>query len=304
MTGCPVVIPAAYAATHHEVFGDDRWLADLPALAEQQLTAWDLRPDGPPRHGMVALVLPVRRADGTPAVLKLQPVTPDTAGEPLGLRAWDGNGAVRMLAHDPGSGSMLLERLGPTALSSAADDDAAVGVLAGLLARLHATPAPPGVRELGTIAAAMVRETPQACAQLSDAEARVLRRCADIVTDLVDEPGDRLLHWDLHYDNVLAAQREPWLAIDPQPLVGDPGFDLLPALDNRWEQAVATGDLPAALRRRLAILTEVLGLDRRRAVGWSLARVLQNCLWDVEDGHPRLNAVQTTIAETLLPLAP
>ncbi|KAA5834248.1 aminoglycoside phosphotransferase family protein [Saccharopolyspora hirsuta] len=304
MTDSAVVVPESYAATHREIFGDGRWLTDLPALAERQLAAWDLRPDGAPQHGMVALVLPVLRADGTRAVLKLQPVTPDTAGEPLGLRAWDGRGAVRLLAHDPDSGSMLLERLGQTALSSVDDDDAAVGVLAGLLQRLHATPAPPGVRDLGAIAAAMVRDTPRACAQLTDEEGRLLRRCADIVTDLLDEPGDRLLHWDLHYDNVLAGAREPWLAIDPQPLIGDPGFDLLPALDNRWEQMVATGDLPAALRRRFAILTEVLGLDRRRAVGWSLARVLQNCLWDVEDGHPRLNPVQTTIADTLLPLGP
>ncbi|MDA3645475.1 aminoglycoside phosphotransferase family protein [Saccharopolyspora indica] len=303
MTGPAVVIPAEYAATHHDIFGDGPWLTDLPALAEQRLQAWDLRLDGEPRHGMVALVLPVLRADGTPAVLKLQPVTSDTSGEPLVLRAWDGRGAVRMLEHDPGSGSMLLERLGP-ALSSVDDDDAAVGVIAGLLTRLHAVPAPAGVRALGDIASAMVRETPQACARLEAGEAALLRRCADVVTDLLAEPGDRLLHWDLHYDNVLAGGREPWLAIDPQPLIGDPGFDLLPALDNRWEQMVATGDLPAALRRRFAILTDVLGLDRRRAVGWSLGRVLQNCLWDVEDGETRLNPVQTTIAETLLPLGP
>lgn len=303
MTSPAVVVPAEYAATHHDIFGDGPWLTDLPALAEQRLRAWDLRLDGPPRHGMVALVFPVLRADGTPAVLKLQPITSDTAGEPLGLRAWAGRGAVRMLEHDADSGSMLLERLGP-ALSGVDDDDAAVGVIAGLLARLHAVPAPAGVRGLGDIASAMVHDTPQACEKLEPGQARLLRRCADVVADLLAEPGDRLLHWDLHYDNVLAGGREPWLAIDPQPLTGDPGFDLLPALDNRWEQMVATGNLPAALLRRFAILTETLGLDRRRAVGWSLGRVLQNCLWDVEDGETRLNPVQITIAETLLPLGP
>jgi streptomycin 6-kinase len=41
------------------------------------------------------------------------------------------------------------------------------------------------------------------------------------VAELADEPGDRMLHWDLHYDNVLTAQREPWIAIDPEPLIGE-----------------------------------------------------------------------------------
>jgi streptomycin 6-kinase len=33
-----------------------------------------------------------------------------------------------------------------------------------------------------------------------------------------------LLHQDLHADNVLAAQREPWLTIDPKPLSGEREF--------------------------------------------------------------------------------
>ncbi|CAM5557026.1 aminoglycoside phosphotransferase family protein [Streptomyces violaceorubidus] len=96
--------------------------------------------------------------------------------------------------------------------------------------------------------------------------------------EVADEPGDRLLHWDLHYENVLAADRAPWLAIDPKPLAGDPGFDLLPALDNRYD--------PAETRWRFDAMTDVLGLDRERAGAWSLGRVLQNSLWNVEDGDP------------------
>src|SRR5437660_1452079 len=77
-----------------------------------------------------------------------------------------------------------------------------------------------------------------------------LRRWAAATAEVAGEAGDRLLHWDLHFENVLAAEREPWLAIDPKPLVGDPGFDVLPALGNRWEEAVATGDPARAIRRR------------------------------------------------------
>lgn len=55
-----------------------------------------------------------------------------------------------------------------------------------------------------------------------------------------------------------------------------------------------------AVRRRFEVMTEVLGLDRERARGWTLARVLQNALWDVEDGETALDPVQTAIARALL----
>ncbi|MER7155428.1 aminoglycoside phosphotransferase family protein, partial [Streptomyces lydicus] len=132
------------------------------------------------------------------------------------------------------------------------------------------------------------------------AEQRLVRTCASAVAELVGEPGDRLLHWDLHYDNVLAGEREPWLAIDPEPLAGDPGFELLPALHNRWAEVVATGDVERAVLRRFDLLTEALGLDRRRASGWTLGRVLQNALWDIEDGKIHLEPAQIAIAGALL----
>ncbi|WP_073489732.1 aminoglycoside phosphotransferase family protein [Streptoalloteichus hindustanus] len=290
----------------HNATWDPAWISKLPDLAASFLERWELRPDGPGAHGMIALVLPVVRADGTPAALKLQPVTEDNVDEPLALRTWNGQGAVRLLDHDPETGTMLLERLdGQRSLSSVPDDMAALQILAELLARLVATPAPRGVRTLDGIARGMLDHLPRALPALPDPGHReLLRTCAAAVRELVGEPGDRLLHWDLHYDNVLASPpssgREPWLAIDPQPISGDPAFELLPALDNRWEEVVATGDVARAVRRRFDLVTEVLDLDRRRAVGWTLGRVLQNCLWDVEDGHTALNPVQVAIAEAVL----
>jgi streptomycin 6-kinase len=80
----------------------------------------------------------------------------------------------------------------------------------------------------------MLEEVPRAVGSLADpADRQVLQGWAAVVAELVAEPGDQLLHWDLHYENVLAGEREPWLAIDPEPLAGDPGFDLWPALDSR-----------------------------------------------------------------------
>ncbi|MFF2009492.1 aminoglycoside phosphotransferase family protein [Streptomyces sp. NPDC058195] len=300
----PIDVPAAFVASYGVNGGESgrAWLSALPELGAEFLDRWALRPDGPPAHGMASLVLPVTRADGTPAVLKLQQITEDNAGAAAGLRVWNGDGVVRLLDHDAESGTMLLERLDAARpLSVVADDVAAVQILAELMARLVAVAAPPGFRTLAEVAGALVDGTPRAVPMLHDrAEQQLLRTCALAVSDLLPEPGDRLLHWDLHFDNVLAGEREPWLVIDPEPLSGDPGFELLPALSNRWAEAEATGGVTGTVLRRFDQLTEVLGLDRQRATGWTLGRILQNALWDVEDGKRALDPAQTAIAGALL----
>jgi streptomycin 6-kinase len=132
-----------------------------------------------------------------------------------------------------------------------------------------------------------------------------MEACASALEEVLPEAGDRVLHGDLHYFNILAPHpadpREPWLAIDPKPLAGDPGFDLLPALHNRWVGAVFTGDVPRAIRRRFDLMTDILGLDRKRATAWTLARVLQYALWDVEhDDTIWHTEPDRAIAQTLL----
>ncbi|MEU6986862.1 aminoglycoside phosphotransferase family protein [Streptomyces sp. NPDC046324] len=273
------------------------FVAALPGRAREFLDRWGLRVTGPSMYGVASLVLPVTRgADGVRAALKMQLLDEESAGEAAALRVWGGSGAVRLLAEDPGTGTLLLERLDEGRHLSTLDDPReAVRILADLLARLVAVPAPEGLRGLGDIAARMVAETPGAAARLGAEDAALLRDCAAAVREVMGEPGDRLLHWDMHYDNVLAAEREPWLAIDPKPLAGDPGFDLLPALTDLWEADPAAGTL-----WRFDLLTERLGLDRGRALAWTLGRVLQNGLWDVEDGEAALDPDQVSIARTLL----
>ncbi|UNO42911.1 aminoglycoside phosphotransferase family protein [Streptomyces sp. MST-110588] len=302
-TSASIDVPDTFVTSYGTQGAEARaWLAALPRLGGDFLERWELRPDGPAAHGMASLVLPVRRADGTPAVLKLQQPREETADATTGLKAWQGEGVVRLLRYDEESGTQLLERLDASrTLASLTDDREATRILAGLLARLTAVPAPEGLRRLSDIAAAMLEEVPRAVPALRDpAEQRLVHTCASAVAELLDEPGDRLLHWDLHHDNVLAGEREPWLAIDPEPLAGDPGFDLWPALDGRWDAVVATGDVQRAVLRRFDLLTEAIGADRRRAAGWTLGRVLQNALWDIEDGKNALEPSQVATATALL----
>ena len=98
---------------------------------------------------------------------------------------------------------------------------------------------------------------------------------------------------------MLAAEREPWLAIDPKPLVGSPAFDVLPALTNRWAEAVATGDPARAIRRRYDLMVDELGLDRHSARAWTYARLLQNAIWQAEDGDTAIDPPQILIGEAI-----
>ncbi|MFF1601095.1 aminoglycoside phosphotransferase family protein [Streptomyces mirabilis] len=310
--GSVIDVPVGLAASQDKYNGaaGRAFVAGLPERAAHFLERWELRLDGPSMHGVTALVLPVLRADGTPAVLKLQLLDEESAGEPAALRVWDGGAAVRLLAHDEATCTLLLERLDQTRmLTHLPDTREAALVVARLLARLTAVPAPEGMRRLGDIAGAMLERVPGALKLIADkAERRLVEDCAAAVREVATEPGDRLLHWDLHYDNVLQDLRDlrdpdglqdgdarsvgrgPWVAIDPKPLAGDPGFDLCPALGNRFE--------PAEIRWRFDAMTDVMGLDRERARAWTLGRVLQNTLWDIEDGRP-LEAVQLEIARRL-----
>lgn len=297
-------IPDALIATQSAHNGDAgrAFLAALPGRAADFLERWGLRRDGDALYGVCALVLPVvREADGCPAVLKLQPVDAETAGEPVALRLWGeaSAGAVRLLEHDAVTGTMLLERLDAhRPLSAVADPREAVRVVAELLAGLTAVrpPAASGLRGLGEAAARMVAAAPDVARALADeGERRLVLDCAAAVREVAGEPGDRLLHWDLHFGNVLArpgAGTRRWVAIDPKPLVGDPGFELLPALTDRFD---ADG-----VGWRFDLLTEALGLDRGRAAAWTLGRVLQNACWGVESGGRRPAAEQVAIARELL----
>ncbi len=137
-------LPEALVASYHRSGeAGSAWIAGLPHLVTEALERWGVAPDGPVASGEASLVLPVRDADGRQAVLKLQMPKEESEAAIAGLTAWNGQGIVRLLDHDPTTTTMLLERLDASrTLNQAKDDDAAMGVLAGILARLHAAPAP------------------------------------------------------------------------------------------------------------------------------------------------------------------
>ncbi|HEY3515160.1 aminoglycoside phosphotransferase family protein [Kribbella karoonensis] len=293
-----IEIPAKLIRNHREKASD--WLDSLPGAVERYVGEWDLTVDGDVLSGEASLIVPAVRRDGTAAMLKLQSVNDESESEALALRTWNHDDVVEVYEDDPETSTLLLERLEPRTLDDLPDDVEATRILAELLTHLMAVPAPPGIRRLADIAGQMLADAPAIIPLLADpAERALARRLADRMAEALPEPGDRLLHWDLHYYNVMAAKRQPWLVIDPKPLAGDPAFELMPAVWNRWDDLVATGDLSRAIRYRFDLMLDVTGIERERALAWTAGRILQNVLWFTEDGDTRIEAELKAVADAL-----
>jgi streptomycin 6-kinase len=230
-----------------------------------------LRPDGSATHGHRALVLPVRTSDGAPAVLKISFPDAESEHDHLVLRRWGGSGAVRLLRADPRHRTVLLERLRPQHLGIQ-PDVTACEVVAGLYRRLH-VPALPQLRSLTSYVERWARDF-DALPRNAPIPRRLVEQAASLTRDLTADPAGAsvVLHGDLHYERVLAADREPWLAIAPRPLKGDPHYELAPMLWNRWDEL--SGRIRDGVRTRLRTLVDVAGLDEERARAWTIVRVV------------------------------
>ena len=278
------------------------WLESVPDAVRAAGERWSLTldlPDAAPAwHGNCALVVPVRCDDGTPAVLKSTWPHPEATHEGLALSTWAGRGAVRLLATD-GAWTHLLERLDPGRDLLREPIDEAVGVVGDLLAVLHRAPAPGVLTPLSHQLERLV-ERWQHLAAPGPLPRRLLERALGLARDLLREPRDgSLLHCDLHFTNVLAGGREPWLAIDPKPYSGDPAYEVAPLLWNRFSEVVDSARPGDALQRRLDLVCERAGIDVERARAWSLVREVQNVLWAHETAQADELATHLALAELL-----
>lgn len=266
------------AASRGPDWGD--WLDRLPRLVRDLSDEWDLVADGASMSGYCSLVVPVRTGGGEAAALKITwDGDEESLHEPLALQRWHGDGAVRLLRADPHRRAMLLERLHPQDLGDQWDLEACE-IVAGLYGRLHV----PALPQLRSLASYVERWTAPLAGLPRDAPIprRLVEQTRSLVPDLLADQSDlRIVHGDLHYANVLASEREPWLAIDPKPMAGDPHYEPAPMLWNRWDELA--GDVRGGLRRRFHTIVDAAGLDEDRARDWVVVRMVHNANWSIED---------------------
>ena len=231
----------------------ERWRAGAPRIADEIAEEWGLTLGEPYTPAFCGHVVRATAADGTPAVLKVFFPDHESFQEPDALERWDGDGAIRLLARDDERCALLVERCEPgTFLSESA---VALDVLIGLLPRLWKSG--DGFHTLEDEAAMWIER---------DLDGRV----AGLARELASSQGEQvLLHQDLHGDNVLAAEREPWLVIDPKPLAGEREFAVAPIV-----RSTELGHSKREVLYRLHRLCDELDLDRERACGWTIVQTL------------------------------
>ncbi|MFJ2238943.1 aminoglycoside phosphotransferase family protein [Streptomyces sp. NPDC087859] len=254
----------------------DGWLEKLPEAARQAVA---LRESTVERvqvpGGRSSLVVLVRRSDGTPAVLKLAPPRSRPEAERAALAHWGGLGAVQLLDEPVTEGVLLLERLHPDVSVRSLPEAKALLEAAGTLRRLWVEP--PGDRVFETVAERTGRQAEAmragAGADVADLVSAALTAREEL---LVAPPESRLLHGTFRQSKVLAAERTPWLAVGPDPVVGECAFDLARLVRDRVEDLIAQPSGAAITRRRIKRLAESLDVDQERLRGWTLFRAVES----------------------------
>jgi streptomycin 6-kinase len=276
-----VEIPQAFAAGIANEFGEPgrAWLQQLPGLVAELCARWGLSIDGAPMHGYLGLVIPVTRHHERCA-LKVSWTDDSSAYEIQALTAWNGRGAVRLLEADLERRAMLLERLESRRSLEDLPIGQAAPIAGQLLCRL-AIPAPSSVPLLSDVARRIADELIDRWEQLGRPIPRALVDATrDRAIQLGPAAGSLMVNWDLHYGNVLAGEREPWLAIDPKIVVGDPEFGLAQLLWTRLEDLERAG----ALSYFFHLLVDQASLDVALARSWTLVRCVDYWLWALSIG--------------------
>lgn len=278
---------AAFARTVLDVHGKagQEWLNGLPALLIDYAQRWSLKLL-PPFALSYHYVAPAIRADGSPAVLKAGVPSADRNCEILALELCSGNGMARVLEADAEQGVILVERLLPGTPLASLEDDAQATLIAAQVMRHVWRPLPAhhpfasvnkwakGLERLRHTYDGGTGPLPPSLVDLAE------RLFEELLASTV-EPV--LLHGDLHHFNILAAERQPWLAIDPQGVAGEPAYEVGALLRNPFPQLPPPDELTRIQARRVEQLAEVLGFDTERLFGWGIAQAVLSAWWSIED---------------------
>ena len=276
------------------------WLERLPEVLADCERRWNIT-IGPPFNLSFNYVAPAVRADGTQVVVKVCSMTDEFPQQPEALRLVDGHGMVQLLEVDTTEEIMLLERLLPgTMLLELEDDEVSTSIAASIMQKIW-RPVPEnhpfktiqqwgkGFERLRQAYDGGTGPFPQALVERAETLYRELSAS-------MAEPV--LLHGDLHHENILSAEREPWLAIDPKGVVGEAVYETGAWLRNPMPQLLDMPYPERILARRIDQFSEILGFERARIRDWALAQAMLSAWWSMEDSG-ELSVFAITCAELL-----
>lgn len=300
-------LPHKFVQSIRNTFGEEgkQWLESFPALLKEAASRWgltDIQPVSNLSYNFVAFATKPRPApfalEGESLVLKLGVPNRELTSEIAALRLYAGRGACRLLDADAEKGMLLLERLQPgRTLAALADDDRATRIAAEVMkhlwersndfSRSHTTEVVTtnfivledwfeGFRRLRQRFNGGTGPLPKGLVETAEA----------LSSELLSENKDKaLLHGDFHHFNVLASARG-WLAIDPKGVIGPRGYETGPFLINPMPDFLNGNRPRVRTERRIAILSEILGLEKERIRAWAFCHAVLSAWWSIEDNDP------------------
>ncbi len=262
------------------------WLDRLPAILAACEERWELTIGAPVNNLSFNYVAPAVRADGTELIIKTG-LSGEFPSQPQALQHFDGHGMVQMLAYDEHNSVMLLENLKPgTSLRSVKDDEFAISAAVEVMSKIW-RPLPqmhypfPTVCDWGKGFARLRHRYDGGTGPFPSAKFDRAEKLYAELSDSMAEPV--LLHGDLHQDNILSAERDLWLAVDPKGVIGEPAFETGALLRNFWPDILSVADPIRLTARRIDQLAAELGFERERIAGWSFSQAVLSALWCLED---------------------
>ncbi len=286
-----IKIPKAFSQSVIELHGPTgtAWLDQLPSMLDELARRWSLTLAPPFEPLSYNYVMPALRADDRPVVLKVGVPNPELSTEIEALRLFDGRGSVMLLDDDPELGALLLERLEPGEPLTSLDEDEkatsiAVDVMQQLWREIPADHPFPTIAKWAEGLKRMRRTFDGGCGPFPE---DLVERAEASFKDLLANPLQAvLLHGDLHHGNIISAEREPWLALDPKGVVGEAAYEVGAFLRNPMPQLLQATDPGRLLSRRVDQMAEKLEFDRGRLLRWGIAQAVLSAWWSYEDhGH-------------------
>ncbi len=282
-----IVLPPAFRQQIVNTFhkpGQD-WLAQLPGTLEKFCQRWRLTLLPPFEQLSYNFVVPVRLEDGREAVLKLGIPNPELVSEIEALRIYAGHGVARLLEADAAEGALLIERLQPGQAVSMLDDEQSTCIAAQIMQQFcRPVPSKHNLRSVEQWALGITRLRKQHPNGNSSIPSHLIDKAESLFSELIASASPLVvLHGDLHHWNILSAQRQSWLAIDPKGVVGEPAFEIAAWMHNPMPWLLEHPSPRRVLARRLDQFREILQIDRQRLWGWSLAQTVLSACWCLED---------------------
>ena len=292
-------IPGAFGQA-----GQD-WLQSLPSILDDLASNWSITLKPAFKGASYSYVAPVMRADGSEAVLKVGIPNRELRAEIEALKIYRGHGAVKLIDSNPELGALLLERINPgKPLLEVSDDELATTIAGQVMLRLWGASVQEGIFP-------SVKDWFGGLHQLRDQfnggtgplPKHLIETAEGLFRDLIKSMDQTtLLHGDLHHWNILSAEREPWLAIDPKGVIGEPAYEIGAWLRNPFPSIVEQPNLEKIIVRRIDQLAEELGLDRKRILGWALAQSVLAAWWSYESGDEEDRELWLACAEVFAKL--